>query len=232
MKILAVFAHPDDESFGPGGTLARYAQTGHKVGLVTLTRGEAGSVGISRTLTANELAGRRTCELHHAAKIIGINYLKIGDLPDKKLSELPDHIGMKMIRDEIDFFKPDVLITFHEQGISGHPDHQTVTRWLLEVLKNKQETSSLFLYGVLLEQTEHISRRRLLPMTLAEVTHKISVVDYLDTKIDAIKAHITQEESWQRFINPVEKFRISAQWEYFKQVWPVPEKNEVIQNEF
>ena len=232
MKILAVFAHPDDESFGPAGTLARYAQTGHTVGLLTLTRGEAGSVGISKTLTTEVLAGRRTCELHHAAKILGINYLKIADLPDKKLAELPDHTGMKMIKEEVDFFKPDALITFHEQGISGHPDHQAVTRWLLELVKNQPKTIALFLYGVLLEQTEHMPRRRLLPMTLAEVTHRIVVSDYLDTKIEAIKAHATQEESWQRFINPLEKFKISAQWEYFKQVWPVPEKNILLHDEF
>jgi LmbE family N-acetylglucosaminyl deacetylase len=232
MKILAVFAHPDDESFGPGGTLARYASAGHKVGLVTLTRGEAGSVGISKTLPANELAGRRTCELHHAVKILGINYLKIGDLPDKKLAEVPDVTGIQLIQNEIDFFKPDALITFHEQGISGHPDHQTVTRWLLELIKNSREPRSLFLYGVLLEQTEQIPRRRLLPMTMAEVTHKISVSDFLDTKIEAIKAHVTQEESWQRFIQPIEKFKISAQWEYFKQVWPRPGKNKDLQDSF
>lgn len=232
MKILAVFAHPDDESFGPGGTLARYASAGHKVGLVTLTRGEAGSVGISKTLTADELAGRRTCELHHAVKILGINYLKIGDLSDKKLAEVPDVTGMHLIQNEIDFFKPDVLITFHEQGISGHPDHQTVTRWLLELIKIQPQTISLLLYGVLLEQTEHLPRRRLIPMTLEEVTHRIAVSDYLDTKIEAIKAHVTQKESWQRFIQPIEKFKISARWEYFKQVWPVREKNEVVYDEF
>ncbi|OGB68340.1 MAG: hypothetical protein A2Y94_15775 [Caldithrix sp. RBG_13_44_9] len=232
MKLLAIFAHPDDESFGPGGTLARYAYAGHKVGLVTLTRGEAGSVGISKTLTANELAGRRTCELHHAVKILGINYLKIGDLPDKKLAEVPDVTGIQLIQNEIDFFKPDALITFHEQGISGHPDHQTVTRWLLELIKNSREPRSLFLYGVLLEQTEQIPRRRLLPMTMAEVTHKISVSDFLDTKIEAIKAHVTQEESWQRFIQPIEKIKISARWEYFKQVWPRPGKNKDLQDSF
>jgi len=232
MKLLAIFAHPDDESFGPGGTLARYASAGHKVGLVTLTRGEAGSVGISKTLTANELAGRRTCELHHAVKILGINYLKIGDLPDKKLAEVPDVTGIQLIQNEIDFFKPDALITFHEQGISGHPDHQTVTRWLLELIKNSREPRSLFLYGVLLEQTEQIPRRRLLPMTMAEVTHKISVSDFLDTKIEAIKAHVTQEESWQRFIQPIEKIKISARWEYFKQVWPRPGKNKDLQDSF
>ena len=232
MKLLAIFAHPDDESFGPGGTLARYAYAGHKVGLVTLTRGEAGSVGISKTLTADELAERRTCELHHAVKILGINYLKIGDLPDKKLAEVPDVTGIQLIQNEIDFFKPDALITFHEQGISGHPDHQTVTRWLLELIKNSREPRSLFLYGVLLEQTEQIPRRRLLPMTMAEVTHKISVSDFLDTKIEAIKAHVTQEESWQRFIQPIEKIKISARWEYFKQVWPRPGKNKDLQDSF
>jgi LmbE family N-acetylglucosaminyl deacetylase len=232
MKLLAIFAHPDDESFGPAGTLAHYACSGHQVGLVTLTRGEAGSSGISKELTPAELASRRTCELHQAVRVLGLNYLKIFDLPDKKLSEVPEQTALKLIQSEIDFFRPDILITFHERGISGHPDHQTVSRWLLQLVKNPTESRSLFFYGIIPEQAKHFSLRGLLPMTITEVTHKIAVADFVDVKIQAMKCHITQEKSWQKFIQPLEKLKSFAQWEYFKQVWPKPGKNIVIHDRF
>jgi LmbE family N-acetylglucosaminyl deacetylase len=232
MKILAVFAHPDDESFGPAGTLSHYANSGHQVGLVTLTRGEAGSSGISKELPPAELASRRTCELHQAVRVLGFNYLKIFDLPDKKLSEVPDRTALTLIQSEIDLFRPDILVTFHEQGISGHLDHQTVSRWLLQLVRNSEESRSLFFYGIIPEQAKHFSLKGLLAMPMTEVTHKIAVADLVDIKIQAMKCHVTQEKSWQKFIQPLEKLKSFVQWEYFKQVWPEPEKNRVLTDLF
>lgn len=227
MKLLAIFAHPDDESFGPAGTIARHAYSGHQVGIVTLTRGEAGSLGISSQLSADELARRRIGELHCAARTLGVNYLKIFDLPDKKLSGVANQRGINLIQSQIDSFKPDVLLTFHEQGISGHPDHQTVSRWVVEAMKNSQENIKLLLYGILPEQAAQIPQRKFFPMQPSEVTHRISVKDYLKFKIEAIQCHVTQEELWKAMPQPMEKFIHFAQWEYFKQVWPTPAKKEV-----
>ncbi len=63
MKLLAIFAHPDDESYGPAGTLARATRGGHIVSLLTLTHGESGSLGISKNLSVEKFAKRRNQEL-------------------------------------------------------------------------------------------------------------------------------------------------------------------------
>lgn len=231
MRLLAIFAHPDDESFGPAGTIARHAYSGHQVGIVTLTCGEAGSLGISSQLSADELARRRTGELHCAARTLGVTYLKIFDLPDKRLSEVANQHGINLIHSQIDFFKPDVLLTFHKQGISGHPDHRIVSRWVVEAVKNLQENIKLLLYGILPEQAAQIPQRKFYPLQPSEVTHQISVKDYLNLKIEAIQCHVTQAELWKVLPQPMENFFKFAQWEYFKQVWPTPDKRK-LQYEF
>src|SRR5512135_3279916 len=106
MKILVVMAHPDDEAFGPAGTLSRYAVTGHTVRLVTLTRGEAGTLGPAKHLTRPELARLRAGELRCSAEALHLSSLEIYTLPDGKLSELPDDEGMVIVRQEIDAFSP------------------------------------------------------------------------------------------------------------------------------
>src|SRR5512147_3076561 len=98
MKILAVFAHPDDEAFGPSGTLSRYALNGHEVRLSTLTHGEAGSLGPAKHLTPVELGQLRSKELHCSAQALHMSALNIYDLPDGKLTQLPAHRGLSIIR--------------------------------------------------------------------------------------------------------------------------------------
>jgi len=123
MNILAVFAHPDDETYGPAATLARYALSGQRVSLVTMTRGEAGSLGICKDMDPKDIAAMRSAELKCAAKALHIQHQKIYDLPDKGLTDYPPEKGVGIIRQEINTHQPDIVITFHNKGISGHPDH-------------------------------------------------------------------------------------------------------------
>ena len=83
-RILGVFAHPDDESFGPGGTLAKYASNNTMIKIVTLTRGEAGTLGISKHLCQQELAYRRENELRCAAKFLNIHDVSVYQFPDNQ----------------------------------------------------------------------------------------------------------------------------------------------------
>ena len=89
MRILTAFAHPDDESYGPAGTLAQATRNGHIVSLLTLTHGESSSQGISKNLSATELAKRRSQELRCAVKILGIQHLQIHNFSDKHLQDIP-----------------------------------------------------------------------------------------------------------------------------------------------
>jgi LmbE family N-acetylglucosaminyl deacetylase len=120
--VLAVFAHPDDESLACGGTLARLSDAGARVVLLCASRGERGS-GQAAPRPDPELAVRRTRELHAAAKILGVAELLIFDHADGNLRwadvpELHDEI-VSAIR----CFHPDVVISFGEDGLYWHLDH-------------------------------------------------------------------------------------------------------------
>lgn len=132
-KLLAIFAHPDDEAFGPGGTLARYASEGAEIHILTATRGEAGlwdekSKLETRNLKLDrEIHHVREDELHKSAKILGIKRVELLDYVDGTLSNSIYHeLAGKIIR-KIDEFKPQILLTTERLGVSGHLDHIAVS---------------------------------------------------------------------------------------------------------
>jgi LmbE family N-acetylglucosaminyl deacetylase len=220
MRLLAVFAHPDDETFGPGGTLARYALTGHICRLVTFTRGEAGSLGPAKYLTPEELGRLRSAELECAVSALQLSSHRLCDLPDKRLAGLPPEAGLAIIRQEIETFEPDLVLTFHRDGISGHPDHQAVARWCLQAVREKPGPRLLG-YGIAEAQAHHVGFRRLRPIPDAEVTHIIDVTSYLEYKLRAIECHKSQSELWDRLRSVEGGFSQYAKREHFSQAWPV-----------
>ena len=222
MKLLACFAHPDDETFGPGGTLARYSLTGHTCRLVTFTRGEAGSLGPAKYLTPEELGRLRSEELACAAKALQLSGRRACDLPDKKLAGLPAEAGLGIIREEIEAFQPDLIVTFHPGGISGHPDHQTVARWGLQAVRERPSLR-LVGFGITEAQARRVGFRKLRPIPDGEVTHIIDVAEYLDYKLKAIECHKSQLELWDKLRSIEGGYAQYARWEHFSQAWPVPE---------
>ena len=89
--LLAVLAHPDDESFGMGGTLALYAQRGVAVHLVCATRGEAGDVAPELLEGFDSVADRRVSELRCAAGILGLSGVHFLDYRDSGMPGSPDN---------------------------------------------------------------------------------------------------------------------------------------------
>jgi len=134
-SILAILAHPDDESFGLGGTLALYAQRGYDTYLVCATRGEAGTVDEEHLHGFKNIADMRTAELDCAAGHLGLKdvfYLGYRDSgmpgsddnkhPDAQINQPVEEVAgrvVKYIRD----LKPDVVLTFDPIGGYKHPDH-------------------------------------------------------------------------------------------------------------
>ena len=121
--ILAVFAHPDDESLACGGTLARLADSGARVVLLCASRGESGSVSDESLVDVNDLGRVRSEELLEAARTLGIADVLICDHPDGDLrwadvSEFHDEIVAAIGR-----YRPDGVITFAEDGLYWHLDH-------------------------------------------------------------------------------------------------------------
>lgn len=124
--VLAVLAHPDDETFICGGTLARFAAAGHRVVLVCATKGEMGRrVGVPPSATRESLPVIRERELKNACGALGVADLKFLGYRDKSLEIQPMEELVNRIVQEMEDEQPDLTITFHEQ-LGGHPDHCTI----------------------------------------------------------------------------------------------------------
>ncbi len=138
-KLLAIFAHPDDEG-AIAGTLARYADQGTEVMLICATKGEAGEISDPTLATPETLAEVRTAELQAACDIIGIRELHFlgyrdSGMPDTPPNEDPRALVQADPEEVVGRLvalmrqlKPDVVITFEPYGWYGHPDHIAVYR--------------------------------------------------------------------------------------------------------
>jgi LmbE family N-acetylglucosaminyl deacetylase len=163
--LLAIFAHPDDESFGPGGTLAKYAYNGVAVHYLCGTRGESGTVDPERLNGYPNVAALRTAELMCAARALrlaGVHFLgyrdsgmagaqtntQTGTLHAALLDEVAERIIEHIAR-----LRPDVIITHDQYGGYGHPDHVKLHRATLRAYALR--------YGI---EWEHQSDGRWLPI--------------------------------------------------------------------
>ena len=133
--LLSVLAHPDDESFGMGGTLAKYAEDGTEVHLICATRGEAGDVDPEFLEGQPSIGHLREMELRCAVDKLGIREVKMLDYRDSGMSGSADNtnpealinasLGLvaKEIAEYIRQIKPQVILTFDPIGGYRHPDH-------------------------------------------------------------------------------------------------------------
>lgn len=124
MKLLAVFAHPDDESMGMGGTLAKYSAEGVETHLVCASRGEVGWFGPEEQNPGPERLGQlREAELRNAVKELGMTSLSFLGCMDGQVDRAdPAEIIAKIVS-HIRRIQPQVVVTFPHDGNYGHPDH-------------------------------------------------------------------------------------------------------------
>ena len=124
LKLLAIFAHPDDESMGMGGTLAKYAAEGIETYLVCASRGERGWFGSEETNPGFErLAQIRTQELENAVKELGMKELHFLNYIDGDVDQANHAEAISKIVTHIRRIQPQVIVTFPPDGNYGHPDH-------------------------------------------------------------------------------------------------------------
>ncbi len=131
-RILVLLAHPDDETFGPGGTIARYAAEGAEVYLATATRGEEGMVGDPPLTDREHLGEVRAAELLEAAAVLGVREVSFLGFRDKRLVETPRERIVEKAVAEIRRVRPHVIIGFGPDGVSRHPDHMVMCEVALD----------------------------------------------------------------------------------------------------
>jgi LmbE family N-acetylglucosaminyl deacetylase len=194
IKLLAIFAHPDDESFGVSGTFARYAAAGVGTALVCATRGEAGqSNGLADSAIA--LGALRTRELVCAAQAIGVDDLEILNWPDGGASGWDMGLLAQQLANRIRRIHPSVVVTIDGEGVTRHPDHIAVhlaTRMALEGQADRLGVRRLF-YGVVTCEEEASPEGpsiACVPPTAVDITVDIGAFE--EIKRAALRCHRTQ----------------------------------------
>ncbi len=131
--ILHVYAHPDDESYGNPATIALYADRGARMDLICLTRGEAGET--NGVCAPGELGEVRAAELHAACRALGIARLELWDYPDGGLERVEEEEAVLRLAAAYETLAPEVIVTYADDGITGHPDHLAASRWATEAFR-------------------------------------------------------------------------------------------------
>jgi LmbE family N-acetylglucosaminyl deacetylase len=131
---MAVLAHPDDESLGMGGTLAKYASEGADVFLLTATRGDGGRYrgfppGDPQHPGPAALGKIREAELRAAASVLGVREVSLLDYCDQHLDRAEPREAVAAIAGHMRRIQPDVVLTFGPDGAYGHPDHIAISQF-------------------------------------------------------------------------------------------------------
>ncbi len=214
--IVSFHAHPDDESIGSAGTLARAAAAGHRVVLVFATRGELGEPVPGVLEPGENLSVRRSAECHAAAAVIGAKRVEFLGYTDSGMMGEPtndapycfwqadvEHAA-RLLSVVLDEEEPDVLTTYDDNGGYGHPDHIQVHR----VGKRAAELSAVpvvaqgtvnrdwMLRGLRARAGEEgwqaPAEMPEIGKPEAEITHRVEAVDFAEQKRASMRAHASQ----------------------------------------
>ena len=224
MKYLFVFAHPDDESFSSGGTIAHLSKNSATIKLITATKGEKGETnGICKK---EDLGTTRAKELKNAAKVLGIDQIfflgfKDGTLINTPKNKLTNKI-LKILKKE----KPDIVVTFDKMGGSNHPDHKTMSQATTKAFMefSKLSKKCVRLYHTAIPQSylkrykksglEYKVFGEMIGTPDQEITTVIDIKDTYSKKIKALMCHKTQQKDVERYLKR-SKF-VDLKKEFFK----------------
>jgi LmbE family N-acetylglucosaminyl deacetylase len=138
-RLLAILAHPDDETLGVGPTLAKYAGEGVEVFLLTATRGQSGRFRGIRQNDARHpgpaaLAEIRESELRAAAGVLAVREVTVLDYHDQQLDRANPAEVIETLAGHLRRIRPQVVITFPPDGAYGHPDHIAISQFALSAI--------------------------------------------------------------------------------------------------
>ncbi|WP_448601083.1 PIG-L deacetylase family protein [Thermoflexus hugenholtzii] len=204
-RVLAVFAHPDDESCLAGGVLARCVAEGFEVSLICATRGEqAPPCCLPEPVSPAEMGRIREQELRCAAQVLGIRRVRILNLPDGLVWEHRERLEALLVRFIRDL-QPLVVLSFGPDGVTGHPDHVAVGEAVARAIEAAGQSS----------KDPELTRAGLKPWRVpfyyqlvdprrSDSEGEIWMIDvsaHLWTKIRALRCHQTQRCCWEPMLH-------------------------------
>jgi len=161
LRFLGVWAHPDDEAYLSAGLMHRVVASGGHVACATATRGELG-IDPDGPVSPHTFARRREAELRSSLAEVGAHSLRLLGFGDGRCARVPLPTGAAAIGRLLDATNPDVVVTFGPDGVTGHPDHLAVHRWVTAAWHHhrRRQHHGELLYAVLAD--EFLDRHRLL----------------------------------------------------------------------
>lgn len=224
LTIMAVHAHPDDEVIGTGGIFARYAAEGIRTVLVTCTNGEQGDApgGIKPGEPGhdpNAVRAQRLSELRESAALLGIEHVELlgyrdsgmdgweGNQDPEAFRNIPVELSAARLADLMRHYRPQVVVTYDENGNYGHPDHIQANRIALAAATATGIPDKLYYTALPREPAREmfteLQARGLVdfeppedfgtPMDL--ITTVVDVAPHVQRKIKALEAHASQGDS-------------------------------------
>jgi LmbE family N-acetylglucosaminyl deacetylase len=202
-SLLGVWAHPDDEAYLSAGLMAHVRRRGGRVVVVTATAGEHGTADPDRW-PPSRLARRRRRELRASLGVLGVRELHLLGYPDGGCSLLD---GAASIVEIIEAVRPDTIVTFGPEGMTGHPDHRAVSQWTTAAWSATGRRARLWYatltpafhgeWGALNEEVGLWADIDEPPCTdEADLVHSTRLdADVLDLKVAALRAHESQTAS-------------------------------------
>ena len=207
--VLAIFAHPDDESLLAGGVLAACAAAGRRVAIVSMTRGERGPTELPELVGREALGEVRAAELLAAARALGASSAECLEYPDGELAGADERQAGAALARLVERERPELVISFSEEGLYWHPDHLAVSVFLDIALELLEPAAPEWLYGATWPEGHagrlvSIMGARGLPADLwgiepdafgappDSITTKLDVRPFLPAKLAALRAYASQ----------------------------------------
>ncbi|MCP5107240.1 MAG: PIG-L family deacetylase [bacterium] len=203
MKILYVYPHPDDESFGPARAMAKQRHQGHEVHLLTLTKGGATKQRFKYGYSIEEMGEIRFKEMLAVADTLNLSGMVVLDMPDSGLKEMDPREIENTIIDEIERIQPQVVVTYAVHGISGFHDHlisHAVVKRAFVQLKEKSPWLKRLAFHTLTEETAKKSPHFKLNSSTQDEIDCVFHVDPIDIEknLDALDCYETFKETIEK----------------------------------
>lgn len=214
-NLLAVFAHPDDETFRAGGTLALLARGGLNIQVMTATRGGAGSCGKPPICSPADLPAIRSVELQCACDALGVQPPILLDYLDGQLEKTDPETLTDEILAVIHKFKPHVMLSFGPDGLSGHPDHIAIGLAAAEAFRRAKEVSALYTVAVPRSLVERLGMQQIHAVPDEAISLAVDVAKVWNAKMSAIFCHRTQLGESPILDDPEARQRIFLGVEHF-----------------
>lgn len=207
-NLVCVFAHPDDEAFGPGGTIAKLSKK-YNIYLLCVTKGEVGQKGKTLKVQNSKLGEVRAQELKCSAKILGIKKVYFLGFIDGTLSNNIYHKLAAKIKNHLQKLKPEIVITYEPQGVSGHIDHITTSMVTMFVVQNLKFVKEV--WQVCRPDTIARTRRNYFVYfppgyKKSEIDKVVNTKDFWNKKIEAMMCHQSQIKDIKMIMKMQSKF--------------------------